>query len=89
MSVLQHRRAGGDPRRLRRTALAHSLWVQLLSGRYGAEQSVRLAIYPVSEVKRVGIAIQERAVKNYLSPIDPDLGQRVARGLGLLILANP
>ena len=25
--------------------------------RYGAEQSVPLAIYPVSEVKRVGIAI--------------------------------
>ena len=33
--------------------------------------------------------IQERAVKSYLSPIDPDLGARVAKGLGLLILANP
>src|SRR5215470_7541490 len=40
-----------------RIPLAHSLSVRLLSGRYGAEQSVRLAIYPVSEVKRVGIAI--------------------------------
>ena len=27
--------------------------------------------------------IQERAVKSYLSPIDPDLGARVAKGLGL------
>ena len=27
--------------------------------------------------------IQERAVKSYLSPIDPDLGVRVAKGLGL------
>jgi catalase len=33
--------------------------------------------------------IQERAVKSYWSPIDPDLGARVAKGLGLLILANP
>src|SRR5262249_48979753 len=40
-----------------RIPLAPSLSVQLLSGRYGAEQSVPLAIYPVSEVKRVGIAI--------------------------------
>ncbi len=29
--------------------------------------------------------IQERAVKSYLSPIDPDLGARVAKGLGLTI----
>jgi catalase len=27
--------------------------------------------------------IQERAVKSYLYPIDPDLGARVAKGLGL------
>jgi catalase len=27
--------------------------------------------------------IQERAVENYLSPVDPDLGARVAKGLGL------
>jgi catalase len=27
--------------------------------------------------------IQERAVKDYWTPIDPDLGERVARGLGL------
>lgn len=33
--------------------------------------------------------IQERAVKDYLSPIDHDLGQRVASGLGLPILCNP
>jgi len=29
--------------------------------------------------------IQERAVKNYLYPVDPDLGARVAKGLGLEI----
>jgi catalase len=29
--------------------------------------------------------IQERAVENYLSPVDPDLGARVAKGLGLTI----
>jgi catalase len=29
--------------------------------------------------------IQERAVKNYWYPVDPDLGARVARGLGLKI----
>jgi catalase len=29
--------------------------------------------------------IQERAVKSYLSPVDPDLGARVAEGLGLTI----
>ena len=29
--------------------------------------------------------IQERAVKSYLSPVDPDLGARVAKGLGLTI----
>ena len=29
--------------------------------------------------------IQERAVKSYLSPIDPDLGARVAKGLGLQV----
>ena len=29
--------------------------------------------------------IQERAVKNYWYPIDPDLGARVAKGLGLQI----
>jgi catalase len=29
--------------------------------------------------------IQERAVKSYLSPIDSDLGARVAKGLGLTI----
>jgi catalase len=27
--------------------------------------------------------IQERAVKNYFYPVDPDLGARVAKGLGL------
>ena len=27
--------------------------------------------------------IQERAVKSYWSPVDPDLGARVAKGLGL------
>ena len=30
--------------------------------------------------------IQERAVENYLSPIDPDLGAGVAKGLGLTIM---
>jgi catalase len=34
------------------------------------------------EVER---SIQERAVKNYLYPVDPDLGARVAKGLGLEI----
>jgi catalase len=29
--------------------------------------------------------IQERAVRSYLSPVDPDLGARVAKGLGLKI----
>ena len=29
--------------------------------------------------------IRERAVKTYLSPIDPDLGARVAKGLGLTV----
>src|SRR5207302_11348808 len=29
--------------------------------------------------------IQERAVKNYLYPVDADLGARVAKGLGLEI----
>jgi catalase len=29
--------------------------------------------------------IQERAVKSYWSPVDPDLGARVAEGLGLTI----
>jgi len=29
--------------------------------------------------------IQERAVKSYLYPVDPDLGARVAKGLGLEI----
>jgi catalase len=29
--------------------------------------------------------IQERAVKSYFSPIDPDLGARVAKGVGLKI----
>ncbi len=29
--------------------------------------------------------IQERTVKNYWYPVDPDLGARVARGLGLEI----
>jgi hypothetical protein len=27
--------------------------------------------------------VQERAVKDYLSEVDPDLGARVAKGLGL------
>jgi catalase len=29
--------------------------------------------------------IQERTVKNYWYPVDPDLGARVTRGLGLKI----
>jgi catalase len=29
--------------------------------------------------------IQERAIKSYLYPVDPDLGARVAKGLGLQI----
>jgi catalase len=33
----------------------------------------------------VECVIQERAVENYLSPVDPDLGARVAKGLGLTI----
>jgi catalase len=32
--------------------------------------------------------IQERAVKSYLSPVDPDLGTRVAKGLGLVVAAS-
>ncbi len=32
--------------------------------------------------------IQERAVKSYLSPVDPDLGTRVAKGLGLVVTAS-
>jgi len=33
--------------------------------------------------------IQERAVKSYLYPVDPDLGARVAKGLGLEITPEP
>ncbi len=33
--------------------------------------------------------IQERAVKSYLYPVDPDLGARVAKGLGLAITPEP
>jgi catalase len=33
--------------------------------------------------------IQERAVKSYLYPVDPDLGVRVAKGLGLEITPEP
>jgi catalase len=33
--------------------------------------------------------IQERAVKSYLYPVDPDLGARVAKGLGLTITPEP
>jgi catalase len=32
--------------------------------------------------------IQERAVKSYWSPVDPDLGTRVAKGLGLTVTAE-
>jgi catalase len=33
--------------------------------------------------------IQERAVKSYWYPVDPDLGTRVAKGLGLEIMPEP
>jgi catalase len=33
--------------------------------------------------------IQERTVKSYWYPVDPDLGARVARGLGLDIRPEP
>ncbi len=33
--------------------------------------------------------IQERAVKSYWYPVDPDLGARVAKGLGLEITPEP
>ncbi|MGC1360696.1 MAG: catalase-related domain-containing protein, partial [Silvibacterium sp.] len=32
--------------------------------------------------------IQERAVKSYWHPVDPDLGTRVAKGLGLTVTAE-
>jgi catalase len=32
--------------------------------------------------------IQERAVKSYWYPVDPDLGTRVAKGLGLKVTAE-
>ncbi|MGC2130523.1 MAG: catalase-related domain-containing protein, partial [Candidatus Aquilonibacter sp.] len=34
-------------------------------------------------------SIQERAVKSYLSLVDPDLGSRVAKGLGLAVTPEP
>lgn len=51
-------RARGERRRARtKPDYTVGLSVRFLSICYGAEQSVRLTIYPVSEVKRVGIAI--------------------------------